>query len=48
MCITPWPTYLLPTLDQKVLSRLAEYDDVIREPSFSLASGPPTLSPPLS
>jgi len=27
-------------LDQKFLSRLAEYDDVIRGPLFSLASGP--------
>jgi len=27
-----------------VLSRLAEYDDIIRGPFFSLASGPPTLS----
>jgi len=34
-------------LDQKCLSRLAEYDDVIRGPLFSLASGPPTLNTPL-
>jgi len=26
---------------------LAEYDDVINGPLFSLASGPPTLNPPL-
>ena len=31
----------------KSLSRLAEYDDVIRGPLFSLASGPQTLNPPL-
>jgi len=30
---------------QKWLPRLAEYDDVIREPLFSLASGPPNPKP---
>jgi len=41
-----WP-YL--RLDQKWLSRLVEYDDVIRGPLFSLASGLSTLiNPPLA
>jgi len=29
-----WPEYLLPRLDQNVLSQLAEYDDVNRGPPF--------------
>jgi len=29
-----WPAYPLPRLDQKVLSQLAEYDDIIRGPPF--------------
>jgi len=37
--IRGWPAYPFPRLDQKVLLRLTECDDVIR--------GPPTLSPPL-
>jgi len=36
-----WPAYPLPRLDQKVLSRLADCDDVIRGPLFSLSSGSP-------
>jgi len=42
-----WSPYSLPRLDQKVLPRFDEYDDVITVPLFSLVSGPPTLSPPL-
>jgi len=35
-------------LDQKCLSRLAEYDDVIRGPTFLvLPRAPTTLNPPL-
>jgi len=39
--------YPLPRLDQKLLSRLEEYDDVIRGPLFQPCLGPATLSPPL-
>jgi len=35
-------------LDQKVLSRLTEYNDVIRVPLSQACLGPPTLSPLLS
>jgi len=37
--ILGWP-HPLPKLDQMVLSRLAESDDVIRGPHFSIASVP--------
>ena len=36
-----WPTYPLPGLDHKVLSLLAEYDDVVRGPPFQPCLGPP-------
>jgi len=39
------PGHPLPRLDQKVLSRLAECDDVIKEAFFSLALAHPALSP---
>jgi len=39
--ITPWHTYPPPRLNQKVLSRLAEYDDIIRGPPFQPCLGLP-------
>jgi len=39
--ILGWPAYPLPRLDQKILSQLNEYDHVIGDPLFNLASGPP-------
>jgi len=35
-----WPAYPLPSIDQKVLSRLAEYGEVIRWPPFKPCLGP--------
>jgi len=41
--------YPLPKLDQKVISRWAEYDKVIRgTPCSALPWAPPALSPPLA
>jgi len=40
--VTPWPAYPLHRLDKTSYhsSRLAEYDDAIRRPLFSLTSSP--------
>jgi len=41
--IRGWPAHPLPKLYRKVLSRLAEYDDAIKEPLFQPCLGPPQL-----
>jgi len=38
--IPGWPAYPYPRLDQKVLSRLAECDDVIDAPFLALPRAP--------
>jgi len=43
-----WPAYPLPRLDQKVLSQLSSMMTSLEGPLFSPASGPPTLSLPLT
>jgi len=43
-----WPAYPLPRFDQKVLSRLAEYDSMMTSsnglPSSAFPRDPPTIS----
>jgi len=41
--ILGWPAYPVPRLDQNVLSRLTEYDDIIIGPPFSALPRPPNL-----